>query len=99
MRYLMNLGAALAVILLLSAALACGGDGGADDDGRGDDAPIADDLSPDDPQFQATIDAALARIAATRADTLPVIPTFHRHPNTLCRHTDISPVIPAQAGI
>ena len=64
----MTLGAALAVVLLLFAALACGGggDGGGDDDGRGDDAPIADDLSPDDPGFQATIDAALARIAATR---------------------------------
>ena len=62
----MTLGAALAVVLLLFAALACGGDGGGDDDGRGDDAPIADDLSPDDPGFQATIDAFLARIAATR---------------------------------
>ena len=62
----MTLGAALAVVLLLFTALACGGDGG-DDDGRGDDALTADDLSPDDPEFQATIDAVLARIAATRA--------------------------------
>ena len=66
----MTLGAALAVVLLLFAALACGGDGG-DDDGRGDDAPTADDLSPDDlppddPGFQATIDAVSARISATR---------------------------------
>lgn len=61
----MTLAAALSLILLLSAALACGGNGD-DDDGRDDDAPTTSDLTPDDPQFQATIDAALARIAATR---------------------------------
>ena len=65
MRYLMTLGAALAVILLLSAALACGGNGG-DDDRRGDDARTAENLSPDDPEFRATVDAAQARIGATR---------------------------------